>query len=145
MRVRGTAWARTVGLLGVAGVSAVYFLNMPFYSGSSLWSTASWRMEHGRLSVHWGTVPHHEGFYIAANSEGLRFAPDGRVYTWTRGFVRIPLWVPWIAAAGVTVCVWRRPRAPGTCRGCGYSLEGLAGVSDAACPECGKPVATPRK
>ena len=136
MRIRGRAWARVAGVLCTAAVAAIYVLNVPFYSGSSLWATASWRMEHGRLSVHWGQAPHRESFYVAPNAEGLRFRPDGRFYSWTSGFVRIPLWMPLTAAAAGTVAVWRKPRRRGVCAACGYSLEGLAAGT---CPECGKP------
>lgn len=129
--------------MSAATVFTIYVLNIPFYSGSALGPTASWRMEHGRLSLNWGLARSSESFYIAINSEGLKFAPDGRFYGGGRGFVRIPLWMPLAAAAIGTVALWRRPRPPGACRRCGYSLGGLPpdGTAPAGaavtCPECG--------
>ena len=72
--------------------------NLPFYSGSSVGSPLAWRMEHGRIKVACSPWGLNESFYIAANSEGLRFAPKWRVYSYNDWMVNIPLWMP------VSVC-----------------------------------------
>lgn len=48
----------------------------------------------------------------------------------------IPLWLPFAAAAALTVVLWRRDNAPasGHCR-CGYDLTGNV---SGRCPECGR-------
>lgn len=50
----------------------------------------------------------------------------------------VPLWMPAVVGAGVTVLSFRRAgrRSAGICGACGYSLAGLA--LGACCPECGK-------
>jgi hypothetical protein len=51
--------------------------------------------------------------------------------------VTVPLWAPFVGAAGLAVACWRldRRRPPGACPKCGYDLKGnTTGV----CPECGR-------
>ena len=52
-------------------------------------------------------------------------------------FIRIPLWLPFVAVAIPTAWLWRRDRKqpPGHCWKCGYDLTGnVTGV----CSECGE-------
>jgi len=54
--------------------------------------------------------------------------------------VDIPLWAPFIGAAGLTFVCWRldHRRPPGSCPKCGYDLTGN---STGICPECGRSAA----
>jgi hypothetical protein len=117
----------------------VYVLNVPFYAGSRIGSIGSWRLEHGRMGLRWGTRST-ESFYVAINSEGLRFRPEARLYSATSGEAHVPLWMPILLVAGVTGWAWARAgrQAPpaGVCAGCGYSLRSLP--AGAPCPECGR-------
>jgi hypothetical protein len=54
-------------------------------------------------------------------------------------YLIIPLWIPLVTLAVLTVILWSRARCPprGCCQTCGYNLTGnTTGV----CPECGKTV-----
>lgn len=134
---RVSAW-----LLAAASVLLVllFLANLPFYSGSSVGSRLNWRMEHGRLRVECeppGRNP--ESFYIAGNSEGLKFAPDWHVYSAGDWFFNIPLWVPLAACilgSAALFIVTRKQPKPGVCGSCGYDLRGLG--AGARCPECGE-------
>jgi hypothetical protein len=71
--------------------------------------------------------------------------PDGPHVQWLPALLRspvphsyaMPLWVPWLALAGLACWRWRADQMPPAhaCCGCGYDRSGLAvGVQ---CPECG--------
>jgi hypothetical protein len=49
----------------------------------------------------------------------------------------VPLWMPFVAIAGLTAYLWRRDLRvlPGHCGQCGYNLTGNA---SGVCPECGE-------
>ncbi len=55
-----------------------------------------------------------------------------------RFWLYVPLWVPLVVAAVLTLLAWRwkRRTPPGTCRSCGYDLTGNV---SGRCPECGTP------
>lgn len=128
-------------LLAAASVllMLLYVANVPFYSGSSVGSRLNWRMEHGRLRVQCRQVNYPESFYIAINSEGLKFVPEWRVQAWGNWDVNVPLWIPLgvciLGSAGLFV-VTRKRQPPGVCGQCGYDTTGL--VAGAKCPECGE-------
>lgn len=124
---------RWAGLILTLLILAVYAANLPFYSGSSLGPNWRWRMEHGRFLVARSSVESRESFYIAPNSEGLRFRPDWR-FTAGDWRVNIPLWIPFLLVAGATAAAWR-PRRRAGCPRCGYDMTGLPAA--AVCPECG--------
>ena len=136
MTGRIAAW-----LLAVASVllAVLYFLNMPFYSGSSVGSHFAWRMEHGRMRVGCKPAIHQESFYIDINSEGLKFAPEWQVWSWNDWMLNVPLWVPLgasVVGSAVLFFTTRKGRKPGVCGKCGYDLKGLG--EGARCPECGE-------
>lgn len=137
--MRIAAWLLAVAAMFIA---AVYLANLPFYAGSTMGPRLGWRMEHGRLTVDCKPAPRNpEHFYIAPNSEGLRFAPDWHVYGPRDWFFRVPLWLP--LAINALASAWlfllsRKRCKPGACANCGYDLTGLAAADrGTTCPECG--------
>ncbi len=97
-------------LAGIAAVLALlWLLNLPFYSGSKLGAGMSWRMEHGRLTVRRSTsAPSTSSFYIANNSEGMRWSPQFRAGDWGHWSVTLPLWIGFVMCVGG--CVWIETR-----------------------------------
>jgi hypothetical protein len=135
---RAVFWA---GIALWALFAIAYVLSVPFYSGAG-WSWGRWRMEHGRLTVALTPSPQHESFYVAINSEGLRFGPEMRIRSWNDASVTAPLWMGLLFAGGLAAVARRRHRharqraGRDVCRRCGHSLAGL-GRSPITCPECG--------
>lgn len=120
----------------LALVTALWVLNRPFYTGSTLGPTLSWRLEHGRLNITRRPSQNPQGLYIAVNAGPPRWNWDAHVYAADDWFVRIPLWTPWLLSLGWAVWAWRPRRfGPGRCRRCGYSIAELP--PDLPCPECG--------
>ncbi len=137
MRTRRVGLAWTLTIL-TAVVVLLYAANLPLYSGSRIGAVGSWRMEHGRMTLSRLPFPSSESFYVAINTEGLRFRPSCRLAAWDDWAFTLPLWVPFLVLALFTIREWRRPRGRphrGLCAVCAYSLSGLVG--DAPCPECG--------
>ncbi len=127
----------------LAAASAMLVLlwaaNVPFYSVSTIGDHNGWRIEHGRLGMRLVPFVHHEGFYIAGNTEGLKFAPDWHVWAWNDWNVVLPLWMPLLLCAAGSFWMFRTSHRPkGGCVQCGYDLLGLStdarGVKS---PECG--------
>lgn len=113
--------------------------SIPLYAGSALGAGLSWRFEHGRLTITKSRMPSREGFFIAFNSEGLRFLPAMVVRALGDWSITIPIWMPLAACAGGAFVCFRRAggAAAAACGSCGYDLSGLPGAQ--ACPECGFP------
>jgi hypothetical protein len=134
-RRAGLAWTLTI--LTVLLV-LLYAANVPFYSGSRIGAMGSWRMEHGRITLQRLSFASNESFYVAINTEGLRFRPSYRLAAWNDWGFTLPLWMPLLVVAGFAIREWRRPRSGrhGLCPSCGYPLRGLA--PGATCPECGR-------
>jgi hypothetical protein len=131
-------WTLTLAL---ALLLILHVLCVPFYSGASISPTLQWRLEHARLTIKRTPPGTLESFYIAVNSEGLRFSPGIRVYSNGVWYVRLPLWMPIAALALPTVFAWRSHRRRGArsaaeaCPKCGYARTGLS--PGTPCPECG--------
>jgi len=95
-------WVRRLALSGAIVLGLLWVLNLPYYSGAGgpQWR---WRMEHGRLKIEHRSEPiSPETFYIAPNSEGLRFNPEFDFHggDWS---VVVPLWIPFVACLVVAV------------------------------------------
>ena len=88
----------------------LWIANLPFYGGAAgpHWK---FRMEHGRLRVvHRSEAGNPKSFYVAPNSEGLKFLPE-----WDPDgadkMINVPLWLPLLACAGLAT--WGRRRTRG--------------------------------
>jgi|GEM_PF-3347109 len=133
-------WSLAIAL---ALLLVLHVLCVPFYTGASISPTLHWRLEHARLTVKRTPPRSMEGFFVAHNSEGLRFAPDFHVYGPGDWFVRLPLWLPITLVGSLTSLAWtlhlraRRIAARHGCARCGYARAGLA--TGTPCPECGAP------
>jgi hypothetical protein len=135
--------ARWGGPISALLLLLLFLANVPFYSGSSIGSHFSWRMEHGRIALHASSSPVHESFYIALNSEGVHFTPEWRADSLTDWRINIPLWMPLLLTVVISAAAWRRwlrrrPRPSDRCPTCRYPRAGLAPT--APCPECGEPL-----
>lgn len=95
--------AATTLLLGI-----LLLLNLPLYAGCSVTPFASWRMEHGRLGLSFHPeLTQETTFYIAPNSEGLRWVPELAGHG--GGFeLQLPLWILVAAAGACTIVLHRR-------------------------------------
>lgn len=164
-RTRGRAgrWlrGRTVRY-GSASLALVLLLlmvlSLPYYAGSTIHASLgagdamatgawrlSWRLEHARLTITCRPdfvpgVQLHEPFWIAHNSEGLRWMPAGRFARAGDWHVTVPLWMVFVLCAGASVFAWRSwrramRRDATHCHACGYSRSGLP--DGGFCPECG--------
>ena len=97
-----------------AGVLVVLLLalllNVGLYAGSRLGDEASWRLEHGRLGIQWGTWAKHDDFWVAGNTEPMRWEPE-----WSasegHGGMWLPLWIPAAVAAVWFTVASRKRRA----------------------------------
>jgi hypothetical protein len=82
--------------------------------------------------------------YASPGAPAFAWSIETRTLTQPTGPVSvltIPLWMPFMAIAALTLCFWRldRRRIPaGHCKKCGYNLTGNV---SGRCPECGEPTA----
>ncbi|MHC4956593.1 MAG: hypothetical protein ACYTGZ_22365, partial [Planctomycetota bacterium] len=92
---------RWVFMVATGLLLLLYIANLPFYSGAHVGDDYSWRMEHGRLSINRNAQRSprsdsprsaRESFYIALNSEGLRWSWEWRSYSEAHWKIAIPLW-----------------------------------------------------
>jgi len=99
--------ARWAAAAVTAALLLLFAANVPFYSGSALGPELSWRMEHGRLTLRRSPVTASETFYVANNTEGLRFAFDGDFWQAGDWRMTVPLWAPLALAACWLAWAWR--------------------------------------
>lgn len=83
----------------------MYVLSIPLYAGSGIGSDYSWRLEHGRFSFERNPGLASESFFIAPNSEGLRFQPAWNSFGGGGFTVSIPLWMPLLFFGGLGALV----------------------------------------
>ena len=111
MRARGPrSWLLRTALVGAILILLLWILNLPFYSGAGgpHWR---WRMEHGRLRIeHRAEAIQHETFYVALNTEGLKFDPewDFRGNDW---MTDLPLWIPLALCVGLALASRSAPKS----------------------------------
>ncbi|MFT7463515.1 MAG: hypothetical protein ACI9EF_001859 [Pseudohongiellaceae bacterium] len=93
--------AGKAGAYCTLGIVCVLLLNTVVYAGASL-GNFRWRLEHGRLLLqvaqNIGLSP--EAFFVAPNSEPLRFTINGDWSGMSSWWIALPLWVPFVFAAG---------------------------------------------
>lgn len=105
---------KLASLIVAALVLAFWLLNRPFYAGSRIGSIGSWRLEHGRLTLRWGR-PSTESFYIAINSEPVRWAAEFTRFSPGEWQIVLPLWIAeamTLGLAGVARRLERRAARP---------------------------------
>lgn len=99
----------TFAAAGALLAALALVLSLPFYSGCS-GKHLQCRVEHGRIGLGYRQVEGNpESFYVACNSEGLRFLPE--VSTSGGVHVQIPLWIPLLLCMVVLVGARRRVAA----------------------------------
>jgi hypothetical protein len=93
-------------------VLVLWIANLPFYAGAPVGDHYKWRMEHGRVRVtRWADPPQRkQTFYVAANSEGLRWSWEWRRYGEGSWSLTVPLWAPFLLFAGIAAATWRQAR-----------------------------------
>ncbi len=133
---RSRSFTRPAAFALLAVIAILQLASIPFYAGSSLGSFASWRLEHGRITLTRNDTLNAEPFYIAINSEGLRWSFEGRRYSANHWFVTIPLWFPILLTAAWAWSNRRRRCSRDACTACGYPLVDLK--PNSLCPECGR-------
>jgi hypothetical protein len=114
VRQRSRRLARWSAVAVLTLLAVIYVANVRFYSGASVGELFSWRMEHGRLTLKRSPVTAHRTFYVAGNTEGLRFAFEGNWRSTGDWRVSIPLWAPLLLAGGWVAWVWRPSRKVAT-------------------------------
>ncbi|GMV26318.1 MAG: hypothetical protein AMXMBFR58_23490 [Phycisphaerae bacterium] len=104
MRLQSLQRWLSVSLFGLLVILQLACL--PFYSGSSITRNLSWRLEHGRLTLKRSPVDHTESFYIAGNSEGLRWRSEFKRFGPGDFRLTVPLWMPLALMATWSVVAW---------------------------------------
>ena len=135
-------WLKWAGLVGCLLMGVLWY--------ESLWLSVACKGDDWGAGFVEGAVwvAHREGtgFWRARAWEVLRAREGGLPPLerwWPRPvqfgashYVFVPIWVPFLILAGLTVWVWhfRAPYPSGCCQQCGYDLTGnVSGM----CPECG--------
>lgn len=90
-----------------AGLLLLLAANLPFYAGSTPVQGFSWRMESGRLELWRSDNKAVQGFWLAGNSEGLKWAPRVRIHGPDAWRVHLPLWIPLVGALAWCAWTWR--------------------------------------
>lgn len=91
-----------------AALLALLALNVPFYAGGTPVEGFSWRLEHGCLSLWRSDTKRPKSFWVAGNTEGLRWTPRVRLHGTDNWRVILPLWMPLAAALAWCAWSWRR-------------------------------------
>lgn len=102
-------WLGRLGQIVTLLSLLLFLLNLPYYSG---WGNGRfrWRMEHGRIKLELReSAVNPESFYIASNTEGLRFAPQWSYGSAGAWMLNLPLWVP-LGAGLILARLGRRRR-----------------------------------
>lgn len=122
-----------------SGRHSLSMVGTPFYARTSI--------SGGALVYEWMPV-NPDGSRSGFGNTGWRLTkrPAHAMAGWPQlvrtGFVHrfaLPLWMPLVLCAGLTVVAWRvgrRAADPLACPSCGYNLTGLDAAT--ACPECGR-------
>jgi hypothetical protein len=105
LRARRVATGLTVALLLLLAA------NVPFYAGSTPVDGFSWRMESGRLELWRSDTKSAKSFWVAGNTEGLKWAPRVRIHGTDNWRLLLPLWIPLVGALVWCAHTWR-PRHP---------------------------------
>ena len=98
---------RFLTTLSAALFALLWTLNVPFYAGSTIGPHYSWRMEHGRLTVERALSQNAQSFWADVNTEGLRWAFEGKVYGGGEWTVTLPLWIPFLISLLAAIFAWR--------------------------------------
>jgi hypothetical protein len=107
--MRGPRWRSRWLSTGLsAALLALLALNVPFYAGGTPVEGFRWRMEHGCLSLLRSDVVRLQSFWVAGNTEGLRWTPRVRIHDSDHWRVILPLWMPLVAALAWCAWSWRR-------------------------------------
>lgn len=96
------------------GVSATLLLllaaNLPFDAGATPVGGFSRRMEPGRLELVRSDTHSPQSFWLAGNTEGLKWAPRTRLGGRNQWRVHLPLWIPLAGSLAWCAWSWRAPR-----------------------------------
>ena len=107
------AATRALAIVAAILLGILLLLNLPFYAGAGLGEGLSWRMEHGRLGITKGPGHERDDFWLALNSEGLKWKPEfrGDSDAWE---VQLPIWIPFATAVlwAALASSGRRPSDP---------------------------------
>jgi hypothetical protein len=87
--------------------------NVPFYAGSTPMEGFSWRMESGRLELWRSDTKAPKSFWVAGNTEGLKWVPRVRIHGADDWRLVLPLWIPLLGALAWCAWSWRPPRDAG--------------------------------
>lgn len=104
-------WIKWISGTGGVTTLLLLLLDLAFYSGASLGSHVHWRLEHGRLTVKATSIAFRESFYVAINSEELRWRPEGQFSSWQDWTITIPLWAAAVVFSSIFLSATGQPSA----------------------------------